>query len=67
MANRDKNIDIMRTLAIVCIFFAHVQSPDWLLQFRNFDVPLMSFLMGASFYLSYQNKEINYINYVKKG
>lgn len=66
MARRDKSIDVLRTIALIGIFFAHVQSPGWLLQLRNFDVPMMALLMGTSFYLSNQNKEVKYGDYVKK-
>ena len=66
MARRDKSIDVLRTIALIGIFFAHVQSPGWLLQLRSFDVPMMSLLMGASFYLSNHNKEVKYGDYVKK-
>lgn len=66
MVNRDKSIDILRAFALIGIFFAHVQSPNWILQLRSFDVPLMALLMGTSFYLSNQNKEIRYSDYIKK-
>lgn len=66
MKTRDKSIDILRFIATVGIFFAHVPSPDRILQLRSFDVPLMALLMGTSFYLSSANKEINYWDYFKK-
>lgn len=63
---RDRKIDIMRFLALVGIFIAHVGGPKWLMQLRSFDVPLMALLMGMSFYLSNKNREISYGKYFIK-
>ena len=48
---------------------AHVSPPRIIFEFRSFDVPLMSFLMGMSFMLSSRKKnasEISYSNYINK-
>ncbi|MGX7244818.1 acyltransferase family protein [Enterococcus quebecensis] len=49
---RDSRIDLLRSVAIVLILLAHVYPPNFLFQIRTFDVPLMAFLMGASYVLS---------------
>lgn len=53
------------------IIFAHVNPPNYLFQARNFDVPLMVFVSGMSFFVSRhtnQNLTLNhsYLNYVWK-
>nr|WP_263324299.1 acyltransferase [Neobacillus sp. Marseille-Q6967] len=65
-AQRDRKIDILRFIAIMCIILAHSQPNEFIFQLRNFDVTLMVLLLGVSFYLSNKNKEINYFNYVFK-
>ena len=61
---RDKKIDILRFIAMLCIILAHSQPNTFIFQIRNFDVPLIIILMGASFYIS--RKEIGFMDYVKK-
>ncbi|WP_155287679.1 acyltransferase family protein [Lacticaseibacillus zhaodongensis] len=51
---RDSRIDILRSLAILLIVLAHTYSTRAISEFRCFDVPLMVFLMGSSYYLSEQ-------------
>jgi len=63
---RDERIDILRAIAILCIIIAHSNPNGLILQLRNFDVILMVFLMGASFFLSNRGKEIRYGNYIFK-
>jgi len=64
---RDNRIDILRALAILCIILAHSAPPDAIFQLRNFDVTMMAFLMGASFYLSSQKHGgFKYLSYIKK-
>ena len=65
-SKRDYSIDILRAIAIVGIIIAHSTPNDLIFQIRNFDVVLMVLLMGASYYLSNQNKKINYIDYLIK-
>lgn len=67
MIKRDFRIDIMRTFAIFSIFLAHSIPPGWIFELRNFDVIMMSFIMGASYYLSQNNKRKgSFLNYIKK-
>ena len=66
LKKRDERIDILRALAILCIILAHSSPNDFIFQLRNFDVTMMVFLMGVSFFLSNQNKRINYSDYVIK-
>ncbi|MFC6465192.1 acyltransferase [Marinilactibacillus sp. GCM10026970] len=53
--NRDKKIDVLRSLALLGIVLAHVNPPDSFIQLRSFDVPLMVLLMGISFSISNKN------------
>ncbi|WGY48434.1 acyltransferase family protein [Vibrio sp. ABG19] len=61
---RNFKIDFLRGIGILLIIFAHIDPPDFLFQLRNFDVPMMIFLSGVSFSLSY--KSIPYVGYVVK-
>lgn len=63
---RDARIDILRATAILCIILAHSIPNGIIFQIRNFDVTLMVFLMGASFFLSNKGKTIKYFDYVIK-
>lgn len=63
---RDYKIDILRFIAIVCIILAHTSPPGIIFVLRNFDVTLMVMIMGTSYYLSSNGKNINYLNYVRK-
>lgn len=49
MVERDRSIDIIRSLGLLCIILAHVNPPFILFQVRNFDVPLMVFISGYLF------------------
>lgn len=57
---------MLRFIAMIGIVIAHVSPPDFWMQFRNFDVPLMAMVMGMSFYLSNKNSEMQYGSYVIK-
>lgn len=63
---RDRKIDILRFIAIFCIILAHSQPPELIFQLRNFDVTLMVFLSGISFYLSNRDRKINFTQYAAK-
>lgn len=64
---RDNRIDTLRALAITSIILAHSGPPNLLFQLRTFDVPMMSFLMGASFVISEQkNTEESLKKYIWK-
>lgn len=64
---RDTRIDILRFVAIVGIIVAHTHPPGWLFELRNFDVTLIVMMMGASFYISNENKDkVEYIPYAIK-
>lgn len=49
MKTRDKNIDAMRAIGLLCVILAHINPPNLLLQIRCFDVPLMLFVSGLVF------------------
>ena len=61
---RRKDIDILKTIALLCIILAHVYPPDNLFQIRNFDVVMMIMI---SAYLGLNNyKNGNYFKYLLK-
>lgn len=43
---RNVHIDVLRFIGISCIILAHVAAPNWIYQWRTFDVPLMVFVSG---------------------
>lgn len=53
---RDRQLDFLRFLGLVLIVLAHIEPPSWLFQLRNFDVPLMVLVSGASFALSFRQE-----------
>ncbi|MEG2251361.1 MAG: acyltransferase family protein [Bacilli bacterium] len=57
---RDIKIDFIRFIGISLIILAHVSPPNWLFQFRNFDVPLMVVLSGYLY--SMKSKKSNQLN-----
>lgn len=65
-SKRDLKIDVMRFIAIMGIIIAHSTPNDVIFEIRNFDVTLMVILLGASFFISNNNKKINYSSYVLK-
>ncbi|WP_116125071.1 acyltransferase family protein [Lewinella sp. IMCC34183] len=56
-ALRNHKIDLMRYVGLVMIVIAHLSPSDLLHQLRNFDVPLMVLISGASFQLSHRPGE----------
>jgi len=50
--HRDPRLDILRGIGLLCIILSHVGPPGFIFQLRNFDVPLMVLVSGASFSLS---------------
>lgn len=52
MSNRDITIDILRFIALSGIILIHIGPNNFLSQLRSFDVPLMVFLSGISYYIS---------------
>lgn len=62
---RDHKIDVLRFIGLAMIIFAHVNPPDFLMNLRNFDVPLMVLVSGMSFGLSYKSS-IPYNSYIWK-
>jgi len=51
---RDEKIDILRFIGLAMIILAHTDPSPLIAQIRNFDVPLMVLVSGASFALSYR-------------
>ncbi len=65
--NRDTSIDILRFIALSGIILVHVGPGRFLSQLRSFDVPLMVFLSGISYYLSSQKgNTLSYMGYCMK-
>ena len=54
--NRDISIDILRFIALSGIILVHISPSFFWMQLRSFDVPLMVFLSGISYYLSEKQK-----------
>jgi hypothetical protein len=61
---RDKHIDLLRFIGLSLIILAHVDPPGWLLQLRNFDVPLIVLAGGMAF--NQTGLSESYPNYVWK-
>lgn len=61
---RDAGLDGLRAIGLLAIILAHVGTPEWLFQIRNFDVPLMVLISGAVFGLS-EGAAKNYLSYFK--
>jgi len=64
---RDIRFDILKTIAMLCIIFAHVGPENNILfDIRRFDVPLMVIASGTLYYYSANNKKISFWNYLQK-
>ena len=67
---RDTTIDVLRCIALLGIIIVHVRPDIFILQLRNFDVPLMVFCSGVGCHISHKTKinkkSESYINYVKR-
>lgn len=61
---RDYKIDTLRFIGLAAIILAHTSPPSFIFQLRNFDVPLMVFISGLSFSISYKNE--NFLSYLFK-
>ncbi|NJB86537.1 fucose 4-O-acetylase-like acetyltransferase [Lewinella marina] len=62
---RIHKIDLLRSIGLLMIIAAHLSPPALLHQLRNFDVPLMVLISGASFQTSHRSGEL-YPRYVWK-
>ena len=63
---RNKTIDLLRCIGLFLVIAAHCDFPRWFYNLREFDVVLLVFVSGASFYLSFRDKHIRYTEYLKK-
>lgn len=61
---RNEKIDLLRFLGLSMIILAHIKPPFLLFQLRNFDVPLMVFVSGASYAFSFKSE--SYRSYLWK-
>ena len=62
---RNYKIDFLRFIGLIMIILAHSSPDPIVFQIRNFDVPLMVFISGVSFNLSYK-ANVSYRKYVLK-
>jgi fucose 4-O-acetylase-like acetyltransferase len=64
---RDIRFDVLKTLGLLCIIFAHVGPEDNILfDIRRFDVILMVIVSGALYYCSVNSKKISFWHYLRK-
>ncbi|MEH1912112.1 acyltransferase family protein [Nostoc sp.] len=64
---RDIRFDILKTIALIFIIFAHVGPENNIFfDIRRFDVPLMVIASGTLYYYSANNKNISFWNYLQK-
>lgn len=63
--DRDKSIDILRSIAIIGIFLAHSAPSDFWIQVRSFDVVLMVFL-SAVCAKGFDRDNFNYFDFLGK-
>ncbi|HBA5720984.1 TPA: acyltransferase family protein, partial [Escherichia coli] len=59
---RDVTIDILRVCGLLLIMLAHVNPPNLIFQIRTFDVPMMIFVSGVSYFLS-KKADVSYFSY----
>lgn len=62
---RNSRIDFLRAIGLLMIVAAHLSPPALIHQLRNFDVPLMVLISGASFQISFRD-EGSYTEYLLK-
>ncbi len=59
---RNVTIDILRLCGLLLIMLAHVNPPNIIFQIRTFDVPMMVFVSGVSYYLS-KKANVDFFSY----
>lgn len=65
MPERKLSVDILKTIGLVCVIFAHIDPPEWMFNFRVFDVCLLVFASGLT--LKYHGRSLKeYIYYLVK-
>jgi Acyltransferase family len=62
--DRDISLDILRLIGLMGIVLAHVSPPNFIMQIRTFDVPLMVIVSGIAFSISYK-RGYSLMNYYK--
>lgn len=63
MVRRDTTIAVMRAIGLMLIILAHVSPPNILFQLRTFDVPMMLFVSGMSYFIA-AKKNVSLVPYV---
>ncbi len=61
---RREDIDILKSIGLICIILAHVNPPKYIFQLRNFDVVLM--ILVSAYLGLCSTKKMNYFEYVYK-
>lgn len=66
-SKRDIRFDILKTIGLLCIIFAHVgPETNILFDIRRFDVILMVIVSGSLYYSSSGSKKISFWSYLRK-
>jgi len=64
---RDIRLDVLKTLGLMCIIFAHVGPENNILfNIRRFDVPMMVIVSGILYFYSSGQKKVSFWNYLQK-
>lgn len=66
VVKRDNGIDLLRFIALIGVIIAHCRPLEFLLQLRQFDVPLMVILAAVSFSMSNNRKQESWFDYCVK-
>jgi len=45
----ETQIDVLKTIGLLAVILAHIETPNWVFQLRTFDVPLLVFVSGILF------------------
>ena len=57
--NRNIKIDVLRIIGLIGVILAHVSPPNFVMQMRTFDVPLMVIVSGIAYDISYKGSSLS--------
>jgi len=60
----ETQIDMLKTVGLLGIILAHVETPNWIFQLRTFDVPLFVFVSGILFGIHQLNRPFELRKYL---
>ncbi len=66
MKVRNLTVDILRVIGILLVIMAHCGFPNTIFELRTFDVVLLVFVSGISYFLTSQSKTEKYFSYILK-